>query len=236
MKSDELPGLIGRVFTSLQQLQLTPASSDDAGGNAAEPPQSRLRPAVPVSESLTPDHLICLEDGRPVKLLHRYLKQHFGMTPAEYRQKWDLPASYPMVAPSYSDSRRDHGIKVGFKKRSAPTMAELKTKAKSPKARAAAKATAPAPAAKSAKPAKGVKPAGRIPAASAPVKPAAPKTAKAKAAKAPPAAEKPGKKEPGKAPAVRVPRKPAAAAQSQPAQSAQPAPRARRKLGIVAKG
>lgn len=71
-------------------------------------------PAVPVKKSVTPDYLICLEDGKRVKMLKRYLRTSYGMTPAQYRTKWGLPVDYPMAAPNYTLARSDFAKKVGF--------------------------------------------------------------------------------------------------------------------------
>ncbi len=72
------------------------------------------RPAVPISKSVTPDYLICLEDGAKLKMMKRYLRTHFDMSPDEYRLKWGLPADYPMTSPSYSRARSKTAIKAGF--------------------------------------------------------------------------------------------------------------------------
>lgn len=75
-------------------------------------------PAVPVRRSITPDYLICLEDGRKLKMLKRYLKARFDMTPEEYRERWGLPPDYPMVAPNYAALRSDFARKMGLGKKS----------------------------------------------------------------------------------------------------------------------
>ncbi|HAK64225.1 MAG: MucR family transcriptional regulator [Pseudomonadota bacterium] len=72
------------------------------------------QPAVPVRKSITPDYLICLEDGRQLKMLKRYLRSHFKMTPDEYRAKWGLPADYPMVAPNYARKRSEFARQAGL--------------------------------------------------------------------------------------------------------------------------
>jgi len=87
----ELPAFISSTYAALAALRATPAAG--------------LRAAVPVEESVHDDYLVCLEDGRRLKSLKRYLQRHFSMTPDEYRAKWGLPASYPMVAPAYSALR-----------------------------------------------------------------------------------------------------------------------------------
>lgn len=78
----------------------------------AEPPKPV--PAVPVEESIQDDYIVCLEDGKKMKLLRRYLKTHHGMTPQEYREKWGLPADYPMVAPAYAARRSELAKEAGL--------------------------------------------------------------------------------------------------------------------------
>lgn len=92
---NDLPTLISGVHRALGSL-----------GESDQPAAEPLKPAVPIRSSVKPDHLVCLEDGRKLKMLKRYLKDRFGMTPAEYREKWGLPADYPMVAPDYSTARK----------------------------------------------------------------------------------------------------------------------------------
>lgn len=84
---------------------------------ATSPAPVRPEPAVPVKKSVTPDYIICLEDGKKLKMLKRHLKTAFGMTPDEYRQRWDLPADYPMVAPNYAVKRSDLAKQIGLGKR-----------------------------------------------------------------------------------------------------------------------
>lgn len=90
-----LASLIGNVHQSLSGL---------ANGNQTQPTE-QLTPAVPVKRSVHPDYIVCLEDGKKFKSLKRHLGVHYGLTPEEYRQKWNLPASYPMVAPAYAAAR-----------------------------------------------------------------------------------------------------------------------------------
>ena len=96
LPASELPGLIGSVFGALRKL-----------GTVAEPTPlvEALLPAVPVRKSVTPDYLVCLEDGRKMKLLKRHLAKHHGLTPAAYRQRWGLAKDYPMTAPAYAATR-----------------------------------------------------------------------------------------------------------------------------------
>ena len=74
-------------------------------GNPVEPAAERPTPAVPIKKSVTPNYVICLEDGKKLKMLKRHLKSAFNLTPEEYRKRWGLPADYPMVAPNYAKQR-----------------------------------------------------------------------------------------------------------------------------------
>ncbi len=78
--------------------------------------QNNLKPAVPIKRSITPDYLICLEDGKKLKMLKRYLRSNYGMTPEEYRAKWNLPPDYPMVAPNYAAQRSKFAKQIGLGK------------------------------------------------------------------------------------------------------------------------
>ncbi|MBS28392.1 MAG: transcriptional regulator [Alphaproteobacteria bacterium] len=79
--------------------------------------QTKQKPAVPIKRSITPDHIICLEDGKKLKMLKRYLRTAYGMSPEEYRTKWGLPADYPMVAPNYAKQRSAFAKQIGLGKR-----------------------------------------------------------------------------------------------------------------------
>lgn len=92
---DQLPALIASVHKSLQGL----------GQGGAPVAEEAPQPAVPVKRSVTPDYIICLEDGKRFKSLKRHLRTAYDMTPEEYRVRWGLPADYPMVAPNYAASR-----------------------------------------------------------------------------------------------------------------------------------
>lgn len=98
----ELPKLIEDVFGALKSIE--------SGAREAEKPQ----PAVPVGKSITPEYLICLEDGKKLKMLKRYLMTQYGMTPEEYRERWNLSPDYPMVAPNYAKQRRELAKKIGL--------------------------------------------------------------------------------------------------------------------------
>lgn len=95
LPAGELPRLIGDTYAAL---------ASTAPAQAAPEPQ---QPAVPIKKSITPDHLICLEDGGRFRSLKRHLRVVYGLTPDEYRAKWGLPPDYPMVAPNYSARRSD---------------------------------------------------------------------------------------------------------------------------------
>jgi predicted transcriptional regulator len=99
----ELPQLIREVFKTLTTM-----------GEHAAPNGEKPTPAVPVRRSVTPDYLICLEDGRKLKMLKRHLKTAFGMTPEEYRERWGLPSNYPMVAPNYAKKRSKLAKEIGL--------------------------------------------------------------------------------------------------------------------------
>lgn len=79
-----------------------------------EEPAPKQEPAVSVRASVKPDYIVCLEDGKKLKMLKRHLMTHYNMTPDEYRAKWNLPADYPMVAPSYAEQRRTLAKKIGL--------------------------------------------------------------------------------------------------------------------------
>lgn len=97
-------------------------------GRAPEPVAAPLSPAVPIKKSVQNDHIVCLEDGKEFKSLKRHLSTHHGMTPEEYRQKWGLPADYPMVAPSYAAARSELAKSMGLgRKKAAPAKGRRKT-------------------------------------------------------------------------------------------------------------
>ncbi len=100
---DQLPGLIAQVHTALSNISDTPAA-----------PGEPLRPAVPVRRSITPDYLVCLEDGKKFKSLKRHLRTQYKMSPEQYRERWSLPADYPMVAPNYAERRSQLAKKMGL--------------------------------------------------------------------------------------------------------------------------
>lgn len=83
-------------------------------GQAAPEPEAAPEPAVSIRSSVKPDHIVCLEDGKKLNMLKRHLSTYHGMTPDEYRARWNLPSDYPMVAPNYAEKRRDLAKKIGL--------------------------------------------------------------------------------------------------------------------------
>ena len=104
VQASEVPGLISSIHAALTQVST----------GAAEPEPEVKEPAVPVRKSITPDFLICLEDGRKFKSLKRHLRTKYNMSPEEYRAKWGLAKDYPMVAPNYAAQRRQLAKKIGL--------------------------------------------------------------------------------------------------------------------------
>ncbi len=100
----QLADVITAVYSSLRTLDQQPVETKP------EP----LKPAVTVRKSITPDYLVCLEDGKKLKMLKRHLRSTYNMTPDEYRAKWGLPADYPMVAPNYAQQRSAFAKKIGL--------------------------------------------------------------------------------------------------------------------------
>jgi predicted transcriptional regulator len=99
----DLPVLIANVHGALIQL-----------GGPAPVPEVKLEPAVSIRASIKPDYIVCLDDGKKLKMLKRHLMTHYGMTPDDYRAKWGLAADYPMVAPNYAEQRRTLAKKIGL--------------------------------------------------------------------------------------------------------------------------
>lgn len=101
----DLPDLIRNIYATFSTL------------GQAEPPAAAVtvqKPAVSASKSITEDYIICLEDGKKLKMLKRYLRTQYGLTPEEYRRKWKLPADYPMVAPAYAERRSNFAKEIGL--------------------------------------------------------------------------------------------------------------------------
>ncbi|MGB0497246.1 MAG: MucR family transcriptional regulator [Rubricella sp.] len=108
VQQSDLPVLIETVFSKLHTLS-----------QEEEEKQEELVPAVPIKKSVTDDYIICLEDGRKLKMLKRHLATAYDMTPDEYRAKWGLPPSYPMVAPNYAKKRQALAKKIGLGRKKA---------------------------------------------------------------------------------------------------------------------
>lgn len=103
--AEDLPILIKQVYTALE------APDNVARSHKRDEP---LQPAVPIDQSIQNDFIICLEDGKKLKMLKRYLNVNFGMTPEDYRQRWGLPEDYPMVSPNYSKTRSSLAKDIGL--------------------------------------------------------------------------------------------------------------------------
>src|SRR3954447_10461764 len=125
LPTSELPGLLNAVHTAL---------AASAKGPIQEPLPA-LVPAVPIKKSITPDYLVCLDDGKKFKSLKRHLRTTYDLTPEQYRAKWDLPCDYPMVAPNYAKARSELARASGLGQQRAAAKA----------ARTSDKVTAPAP-------------------------------------------------------------------------------------------
>jgi predicted transcriptional regulator len=109
LEKGELVDLIHSVYGKLSDLA---AGTDEK--------KQILTPAVPIKKSVTPDHVICLEDGKKLKMLKRHLMTAYGLTPDEYRVKWGLPSDYPMVAPNYAAKRQELAKKIGLGRKPRP--------------------------------------------------------------------------------------------------------------------
>jgi predicted transcriptional regulator len=101
---DAVPDIIRSVHDALESLNREPAPA----------PEARPKPAVPVSKSVQHDFIVCLEDGKKLKMLKRYLRSRYDMSPEEYRRRWGLPPDYPMVAPAYAARRSDFAKQIGL--------------------------------------------------------------------------------------------------------------------------
>ena len=102
--SGDLPTLISDVHSALLRV----------GGGTVEVPVEAPKPAIPVKKSVTPDYIVCLEDGKKFKSLKRHLRTQYNMTPEQYREKWGLPVDYPMVAPNYAKARSELARSMGL--------------------------------------------------------------------------------------------------------------------------
>ncbi len=117
----DLPGLITNVYGALANLGETPVVEE-----------AKPQPAVAIRNSIKPDYIVCLEDGKKLKMLKRYLRTNFDMTPEEYRARWGLAADYPMVAPNYAEKRRDLAKKIGLGRKPGTTVTPKTRRAKKP--------------------------------------------------------------------------------------------------------
>ncbi|QOV94719.1 MucR family transcriptional regulator [Novosphingobium sp. ES2-1] len=115
----DLPTLIANVHLALSGVN-QPVKVEEV----------RPEPAVSIRASIKPDYIVCLEDGKKLKMLKRHLMSQYNMTPAEYRARWDLPADYPMVAPSYAETRRNLAKKIGLGRKPGQTKATKQVPAK----------------------------------------------------------------------------------------------------------
>ena len=104
LNTTQVPQLINTIYSSLHNLN----------GSTSVSETETLKPAVSVRRSINPDYIICLEDGKKLKMLKRHLRASYGITPDEYRAKWGLPADYPMVAPNYAEQRSNFAKKIGL--------------------------------------------------------------------------------------------------------------------------
>ncbi|MBL4906250.1 MAG: MucR family transcriptional regulator [Sneathiella sp.] len=111
MDTGEITGLIREVYSTLSNV------------STSEPVSDRPQPATSIRKSVQPDFIVCLEDGKKLKMLKRHLKTAYNMTPEEYRQRWGLPSDYPMVAPNYANQRRNLAKKIGLGTRRKKTVA-----------------------------------------------------------------------------------------------------------------
>jgi predicted transcriptional regulator len=102
--SQDLSALINQVHSALTRVS----------SGQADAPSEPLRPAVSVKKSITPDHIVCLEDGKKFKSLKRHLRTQYNMTPEQYREKWGMPVDYPMVAPNYAKARSELAKEMGL--------------------------------------------------------------------------------------------------------------------------
>jgi MucR family transcriptional regulator, transcriptional regulator of exopolysaccharide biosynthesis len=104
VSAGDIPGLINQVHSALMRVS----------GGQIETPAEPLKPAVPIKKSITPEYLVCLEDGKKFKSLKRHLRTQYNVTPEQYREKWGLPPDYPMVAPNYAAARSQLAKQMGL--------------------------------------------------------------------------------------------------------------------------
>ena len=99
----DIPGLIRQVYKTMEQLN---------GSNASLTPS--VQPAVPIKDSIKPDYIVCLEDGKRLKMLKRYLRTKYQLSPEDYKKRWGLPPDYPLVAPNYALKRQELAKSIGL--------------------------------------------------------------------------------------------------------------------------
>jgi predicted transcriptional regulator len=133
VSTNDLPALIQSVYASLAKL-----------GEAQAPVEEKREPAVAIRSSVKPDAVACLECGARFKMLKRHLSTDHALSPEAYRTRWNLPTSYPLVAPDYAAKRKELAIKIGLGRKPAPEPVPEPVKAKAPRRKKAA-AVAPAP-------------------------------------------------------------------------------------------
>ena len=104
VSAGDIAGLINQVHSALMRVS----------AGQVEVPAEPLKPAISVKKSITPEYIVCLEDGKKFKSLKRHLRSQYDMTPAQYREKWGLPADYPMVAPNYAQKRSELAMSIGL--------------------------------------------------------------------------------------------------------------------------
>ena len=114
---DQVPELITTIYGALRGL-----------GQEQEKEEPRPDPAVPIRSSVKPDYIVCLEDGKKLKMLKRYLRTNFDMSPEDYRQRWGLPSDYPMVAPNYAEKRRELAKKIGLGRKPGEKVGQKRTR------------------------------------------------------------------------------------------------------------
>jgi predicted transcriptional regulator len=115
MTAGDIPAIIRTVHSTLKDIEI-----------GIERNTQELTPAVPIKKSIAADHIICLEDGKKLKMLKRYLRSQYGMTPEEYRQRWSLPNDYPMVARNYAAQRSRLAKQIGLGRTAASTQSKRK--------------------------------------------------------------------------------------------------------------
>jgi predicted transcriptional regulator len=113
----DVPGLITSVYNALANLGKEPVKEEP-----------KPQPAVPIRSSVKPDYIVCLEDGKKLKMLKRYLRTNYNMTPEEYRARWGLPPDYPMVAPNYAQKRRELAKKIGLGRKPGTAVAKPRSR------------------------------------------------------------------------------------------------------------